>query len=74
MTDTQQILDQLNTYEADSEFTADSNIWADVIDHLDPIEDGYGADASGMDRFELADGRRFRWDRSRDIGYRWGEA
>lgn len=71
---TADILDQLNTYEADNEFTADSNIWADVIDHLDPIEDGYGADASGMDRFELADGRRFRWDRSRDIGYRWGEA
>jgi hypothetical protein len=74
MTDTQQILDQLNTYEADTD-VATSNIWQDVIDGFDLDDEATDAAAgSASDRFVLADGREFRWEPSYEVGRRWIEA
>jgi hypothetical protein len=72
MTTTQQILDQLNTYEFDHTPETE-NIWQDVIADLDVDDEATAAaDPSGAsDRFVLTDGREFRWERSYERGRRW---
>ncbi len=72
MTTTQQILDQLNTYEFDHTPETE-NIWQDVISGLDVDDEATAAaDPSGAsDRFVLTDGREFRWERSYERGRRW---
>ena len=72
MTTTQQILDQLNTYEFDHTPETE-NIWQDVIQGLDVDDEATAAaDPSGAsDRFVLTDGREFRWERSYERGRRW---
>ncbi len=72
MTTTQQILDQLNTYEAKTPEHDGGNIWQDIIYGLDVDDEATDAIESGAsDRFVLTDGRAFEWVASREVGTRW---